>query len=44
MVVVIPIRHDILNLDVILVLDIVYNLIALVCQQNIHVCEQVEID
>ena len=44
MVVVIPIRHDILNLDVILVLDIVYNLIALVFQQNIHVCEQVEID
>ena len=44
MAVMIPIYHDILNLGVILVLDIVYNLIALVDHENVQICEHVGID
>ena len=44
MAVMIPIHHDILNLDFILVLTIVYNLIALVHHENVQFCEHVGID
>ena len=40
----IPIHHDILNLVVDLVLNIVYNLIALVHHENVQICEHVGID
>ena len=44
MAVMIPIHHDILNLGVTLVLNIVYNLIALVHHENVQFCEHVGID